>query len=30
LKGLLRALIQLAGRIERGEVDPSMGVTLTR
>ena len=29
LKGLLRALIQLAARIERGEVDPSMGITLT-
>lgn len=30
LKGLLRALIELAARIERGEVDPSMGVMLTR
>jgi uncharacterized protein DUF5615 len=29
-KGILRALIRLANRIERGEVDPSMGVTLTR
>jgi predicted nuclease of predicted toxin-antitoxin system len=30
LKGLLAALLALARRIERGEVDPSMGVTLTR
>jgi len=30
LRGILRALIKLAERIERGEVDPSMGVTLTR
>ena len=30
LKGLLRALLRLAGRIERGEVDPSMGITLTK
>ena len=30
LKGILRALIKLAARIERGDVDPSMGVTLTR
>jgi len=30
LRGILRALISLAGRIELGEVDPSMGVTLTR
>jgi predicted nuclease of predicted toxin-antitoxin system len=30
LKGILRALIKLAARIERGEVDPTMGVTLTR
>jgi predicted nuclease of predicted toxin-antitoxin system len=29
-KGLLRALIKLSGRIERAEVNPSMGVTLTR
>lgn len=30
LKGLLHALIEMADRIERGEVDPSMGVMLTR
>jgi predicted nuclease of predicted toxin-antitoxin system len=30
LKGLRKALIRLAERIVRGEVDPSMGVTLTR
>jgi hypothetical protein len=30
LKGLLSALVRLANRIERGEVDPSMGVALTR
>jgi predicted nuclease of predicted toxin-antitoxin system len=30
LKGLLAAILKLAGRIERGEVDPSMGVSLTR
>lgn len=30
LKGILRALIKMADRIERGEVDPSKGVTLTR
>ena len=30
LKGLLAALLKLAGRLERGEVDPSMGVMLTR
>jgi len=29
-RGILRSLVSLAGRIERGEVDPSMGVTLTR
>jgi len=30
LRGILRALIEFAARIERGEVDPSMGITLTR
>jgi len=30
LKPLLRSLKKMAGRIERGEVDPSMGVTMTR
>ena len=30
LKGLLAALVKLAGRIESGESDPSMGLTLTR
>ena len=30
VKGILRALMKLADRIERGEVDPSMGVTLMR
>ena len=29
-RGILRSLVSLAGRIERGEVDPSMGVMLTR
>ena len=29
-RGILRSLISLPGQIERGEVDPSMGVTLTR
>jgi len=29
-KVLLRSLKSMADRIERGEVDPSMGVTLTR
>jgi len=30
VKVLLRSLKSMADRIERGEVDPSMGVTLTR
>jgi len=30
LRGILRALVELAARIERGEVDPSMGITLKR
>ena len=30
VKVLLRSLKSMADRIERGEVDPSMGITLTR
>ena len=29
-RGILRALIEVAARIERGEVDPSLGITLTK